>query len=121
MTTCVALAYSKSLLYLISRALERSQDTGSGHAEAWVEVLKDDVTFEGYQDVLEEWQKLAKGVVLDPAVLDKVVPTVREKDKNDTIPATHGSFDNNLDVVNRALARILGKQPKVPITDLRGF
>ena len=39
----------------------------------------------------------------------------------DTIRADHGSFDNNLNVVNRALERILGSKPVAPVTDLRGF
>jgi len=41
------------------------------------------------------------------------VPTRREKDKDETIDASHGSFDNNLDIVNLAIERIIGKKPPV--------
>jgi hypothetical protein len=120
---CVPLAYSKSLLYLISRALEPVHKTPVlGMAKAWEKLPPDDMTFkENYQAEVNKWQDAAKGVTLDPAVTDKVVPTVRDKDDKDTIAANHGSFDNNLDVVNEALERILGAKPKVPVTDLRGF
>jgi Arc/MetJ-type ribon-helix-helix transcriptional regulator len=120
---CVPLAYSKSLLYLVSRALEPDHKAPVlGMQKAWKKLPPDDMTFNpGYQNELKAWQQIAKGVVLDAPIVDKIVPTVREKNANDTISANHGSFDNNLDVVNRALRRILGKQPKAEVTDLRGF
>jgi len=120
---CVPLAYSKSLLYLISRALEPVHKTPVlGMQKAWDKLPPDDMTFkENYLAEVNKWRDAAKGVVLDPAVTDKVVPTVRDKDDKDTIAANHGSFDNNLDIVNKALSRILGVEPKVPVTDLRGF
>jgi hypothetical protein len=60
--------------------------------------------------------------VIDKPITDSDVPTQRDKSEVKTIKANHGSFDNNLEVVNTAIARILGrKNPKVAITDLRGF
>ncbi|MNJ72162.1 hypothetical protein D3C77_687840 [compost metagenome] len=38
-----------------------------------------------------------------------------------TIDATHGSFDNNVEVVGRTLERITGAKLAMPIDDLRGF
>ena len=119
----VPTAYSKSLLYLISRALEPDHKTPVlGMYKAWTDLPKADVTFkDGYRKEIDAWQEAAKGIKLDPPIIDKVVPTVREKQHNDTIAANHGSFDNNIDVVNQTLQRILGKKPKQPVTDLRGF
>ena len=59
--------------------------------------------------------------MLDAPVIDTTVPTRKEPNNNEAIDANHGSFDNNIDVVNKALVRIIGKNPKVPVTDLRGF
>ena len=71
---------------------------------------------------MKSWNAAAKDVVVDPPITDSNVPTQRDKSEVKTIKANHGSFDNNVDVVNAAIARILGrKNPKVPITDLRGF
>jgi hypothetical protein len=119
----VPLAYSKSLLYLISRALEPDRKTPIlGMQKIWPSWSKNDETFmDGYQDILDAWYDASKGVVIDPPVEDKSVSTRREPHANETIPANHGSFDNNVDVVNRAIRRIVGKQPRVPVTDLRGF
>jgi hypothetical protein len=41
--------------------------------------------------------------------------------KVETIPADHGSFDNNLNVVNGAIELILGKPPLSQVTDLKGL
>jgi hypothetical protein len=51
------------------------------------------------------------------------VPTRRESGgKVDRVDATHGSFDNNIDVVDATLRLITGaaKLP-LPVDDLRGF
>jgi hypothetical protein len=37
------------------------------------------------------------------------------------IDIAHGSFDNDLKVVNNSLKRILGREPGVKIADLSGF
>jgi papain like protease len=119
---CVPL-YSKSLLYLVSRALEADHNTPVlGMQKAWLPWRKKDATFaEEYWADMLAWDGVAKKVKLDPPVVAKTVPTRNEGDAYDTIKANHGSFDNNLDVVNLALRRILGKAPKVPVTDLEGF
>ena len=35
--------------------------------------------------------------------------------------ASHGTFDNNIEVVGRTLERITGQQLVMPVDDLRGF
>ena len=75
----------------------------------------------GYQKILDAWTAASKGVVLDPPVTETEVPIRREANKDETIDAGHGSFDNNLNMVNRAIKRIIGKNPPEPVTDLRGF
>jgi hypothetical protein len=120
---CVPVLYSKSLLYLVSRALEADHNTPVlGMQKAWLPWRKKDATFaEEYWTDMVAWDGFAKKVKLDPPVAAKTVPTRNEGKAYDTIRANHGSFDNNLDVVNLALRRILGKAPKVPVTDLEGF
>jgi len=126
--SCVPGAYSKSLLYLVSRALEPDHKTPViGMQKCWKEWWppKNDDFFNGekrIQDELKSWNAAAKDVVIDKPITDSDVPTQRDKSEVKTIKANHGSFDNNLEVVNTAIARILGrKNPKVAITDLRGF
>jgi len=121
---CVPALYSKSLLYLVSRALEPDHKTPIlGLQKVWRKWRADDDTFmSGSEKILDDWSDVSEDVVLDPAISDAQVPTRREPKNDETIPANHGSFDNNLDVVNRALRRITGKATlSKPVTDLRGF
>jgi hypothetical protein len=115
--------YSKSLLYLISRALEPEHKTTIlGLQKVWPKWSENDDTFSpGYKQQLDAWYAASKGVNLDAPIAMTEVPIRREKNKVETIDAGHGSFDNNLDVVNLAIERIIGKKPPVPVTDLRGF
>jgi hypothetical protein len=120
---CVPVVYSKSLLYLVSRALEPDHKTPVlGLQRIWPKWRQKDETFNSdLGQAMSDWDRLGKGVVLDAPVTDTTVPTRKEPNNNEAIDANHGSFDNNIDVVNKALVRILGKNPKVPVTDLRGF
>lgn len=121
---CVPVLYSKSLLYLVSRALEPDHKTPIlGLQKVWRTWRADDDTFmSGSEKILDDWSDVSQNVVLDPAIKDTEVPTRREPKNDETIPANHGSFDNNLDVVNRAIRRITGKTKlSRPVTDLRGF
>jgi hypothetical protein len=120
---CVPALYSKSLLYLISRALEPEHKTPVlGLQKAWPEWSKNDGTFmPGYDQVLKAWHDASVDVVLDTPIAEKEVPIRHETNKDETIPAGHGSFDNNLNVVNRAIKRIIGREPLEPVTDLHGF
>lgn len=119
---CVPVLYSKSLLYLISRALEPDHKTPVlGLQNAWPKWSADVDFMDGYQKILDRWNAVSKDVVLDPPVTETEVPIRHETSKDETIPAGHGSFDNNLNIVNRAIKRVTGKNPTEPVTDLRGF
>ncbi|MCK1651884.1 peptidase C1 [Bradyrhizobium sp. 149] len=120
---CVPALYSKSLLYLVSRALEPDHKTPVlGLQKVWRKWRANDDTFmSGSQKILEAWASASEDVVLDTPISETEVPTCHEPNKDETIPANHGSFDNNLDVVNRTIRRIIGKTPSKPVTDLRGF
>jgi hypothetical protein len=119
---CVPVLYSKSLLYLVSRALEPEHKTPVlGLQKAWSKKPDEDDTFmEGYQKIIDAWQAASSVTAPDTIVTEPEVPIRREKDKDETIDASHGSFDNNLDAVNRAIRRIRGRVLQ-EVTDLHGF
>jgi hypothetical protein len=74
------------------------------------------------QAQLTKWNAAAKDVVVDDPIDIPAVPTRNDNGEVQTIKANHGSFDNNLEVVNRAIGRMQGrKNPVMPVTDLRGF
>jgi hypothetical protein len=118
---CVPVLYSKSLLYLVSRALEPDHKTPIlGLQKAWPKWSDDAEFTDGYQKILDRWNAASNGVVLGPPVTETEVPIRAETNKEETIDASHGSFDNNLTVVNRAIKRVTGKL-KARVTDLRGY
>lgn len=101
--------YGKSLLYLVSRALDdvRKQPLlGMERAlvkpdAAWAE---DQWTSAAYVDIAT-WLKLWPAGEL----LNRVsAPKVRTTKTGDQIDASHGSFDNNIDVLTGTLERIRG-------------
>jgi hypothetical protein len=120
---CIPLLYSKSLLYLVSRALESEHKTpvlglekiGPEFSSEWKVIFN-----KRHQNELQRWQEFSGAINVD-LIVEEHVPTKSNGKTPDTIPADHGSFDNNLNVVNRALERILGSKPLAPVTDLRGF
>lgn len=120
---CVPALYSKSLLYLVSRALEADHKTPIlGMARTWPNWDKNDNTFmRGYDEQLKAWRAASRNIRLDRPIVKPEVRTLHEPNKIETIDASHGSFDNNIDVVNTAIERIIGRKPKLPVTDLRGF
>jgi pimeloyl-ACP methyl ester carboxylesterase len=121
--------YAKSLLYLVSRALEPTHKTPIlGMEAAWNPALdKNDifstpVTGKPNPDVVtwrKNWTKLAGS----PQVLDD--DRILEQLPNLTVKSAHGAFDNWIGGVERTLARILGLSSpnKLPtrIESLRGF
>jgi hypothetical protein len=117
--------YHKSLLYLVSRALEEKHKTPIlGLDIAWKSngkgsVMELDSDLHGVQ--FEAWSALAKthGVTKERWKGPRV--KVREGRQPLEINIAHGSFDNDLDVFNASLTRILGKEPKEWVTDLSGF
>jgi pimeloyl-ACP methyl ester carboxylesterase len=122
----VAIVYRKSLLYLVSDALELDERTPlMGLAKAL------DPAYTGWDgssttmEALSNWRAAAHDVAAKRVTLvDKPqVPTLRDaKGRLQFVDATHGSFDNNIDVVAATLQRITGAaQLPLPVDDLRGF
>ncbi|CAM3907398.1 C1 family peptidase [Roseateles saccharophilus] len=108
--------YGKSLLYLVSRALDdiRKQPLlGMERAlmkpdPAWV----DDQWAGPPNADVAAWLKLWPG----GALLNKVTaPKVRTTKTGDQIDASHGSFDNNIDVMTATLERIRGSAVVAPM------
>ena len=108
--------YGKSLLYLVSRALEDYHKTPLlGMANAW-----DPKTNDGWhpdlQDTVTEWQKFwGRGTKPKQHSGTHVSDGIQE------IPLTHGSFDNDVDTMTRTIKRLLGKNLKFPIENLHGY
>lgn len=105
--------YGKSLLYLVSRALddvrkmpllgmERAHDPAHFNAEQWAR---------GQLPALARWHAAF------PAGNRHPVPTpyIRVNKLGKTEQATHGSFDNNIDVIADTIRRISGQAPVQPI------
>jgi hypothetical protein len=117
----VAGIYRKSLLYLVSNALEPDLRTP---LVGMHKVL--DAQYGGWDgssttgEALGRWREAAHAVQLDSrtrVVRDARVPIATGQSG----PAHHGSFDNNIDVMGFTLARITGAPLPFPVKDLRGF
>ena len=128
----VAGIYRKSLLYLVSGALETDLRTPiAGMAKVYG---TDDGGWDGSSSTIESlnvWRRAVLGAKLKSAGRlveindDKVCTALadaRRADPSDVmIPADHGSFDNNIDVITRTLEVVLGGKLLQPVDDLRGF
>jgi hypothetical protein len=108
--------YCKSLLYLVSRALEERHKTPllgmeaawQGPRAGWPSDFDADLT---------KWNRFAgQAVQLTTHSREKVVVA-----PNQTIDLAHGSFDNDTEVVARTLAMVRGGDLKAPVTSLLGF
>lgn len=117
--------YGKSLLYLVSRALEDTHKTPLlGLEIAWNKDGKGaqmELNRELHSASFPIWQKVVQrhGVKLtrynEPKRVSRIVPTRIE------IDLSHGSFDNDIKVVSSSLKKLLGEEPAYPVTDLSGF
>lgn len=120
--------YRKSLLYLVSNALEKDQrtpilglhkvfgeDVGSGEWDGSSSTT----------DVLRTWRRAVQeaGLTQRLAVVDGPQVTVASASKPpSTIPAAHGAFDNDVATIQRTLLEITGLPTlKTEVDDLRGF
>jgi pimeloyl-ACP methyl ester carboxylesterase len=119
--TVVAL-YRKSLLYLVSNALEFDLRTPILGME---NVFK--VDYAGWDgssatgEVLGLWRQAAKAAGLDKRLQIVDTPKVITRLPDKQIKAGHGCFDNDIATVGRTLERIVGAKSKLPIDDLLGF
>jgi len=116
--------YRKSLLYLVSNALEIDLRTPIlGLAKVFDSAKDGD--WDGSSSTAEtlgNWRAaaLAAGLAKRWQTLD--APKIRTcADPETREAASHGSFDNNIDIVARTLQRITGAPLAVPVDDLRGF
>ncbi|WP_420223733.1 hypothetical protein [Pigmentiphaga litoralis] len=121
----VSAIYRKSLLYLVSNALEADLRTPIlGLSNIW---NPDYSGWDGSSDTAEAlsaWRKAfddAEGKVLKRVDTPKV--RVGTEANGDAVlqKAAHGSFDNDLAVVTRTLERITGTALSTPVDELRGF
>jgi hypothetical protein len=120
----VVAIYRKSLLYLVSNALETDLRTPIlGMANVF------DADYRGWDgssstgESLCNWRQAAinagllTGERLRYVEPDKVTVSLPDKQ----IKAAHGSFDNDVDAITRVLERITGAPLKTAVNDLRGF
>jgi hypothetical protein len=118
--------YSKSLLYLVSRAFEDKHKTPILGLE-WTllsklkDIKSEDVfSDEKLIDDVMKWRDVAKALAVAPMKwdIDKIVVTKGKKaEENITRDNVHGAFDNNVDCVTATIQRIKGNA-KVSVTDL---
>ena len=114
--------YRKSLLYLVSRALEDWHKTPIlGMLNALEPTDKDDSIWSpNTRTNRKKWREFMPGVNLHRLEAEQVTTALDQQDNPITIPAAHGSFDNDIDVVSATLLRISGARKLAqPVTDLR--
>ena len=120
----VGAIYRKSLLYLVSNALEMDLRTPIlGLANVF------DPDYRGWDgtsstgDSLRAWQQAARSAGLhkrgrmDVRDDDKVLTALPDR----RIQATHGSFDNDIETIKQTLVHIIGSDLQQVVDDLRGF
>jgi hypothetical protein len=113
--------YGKSLLYLVSRALEDTHKMPLlGLSKAWDPRSKEEDLWHPARHVdLDEWAKFAGErveLIEHSKAADPVSTGV------DDIPLAHGSFDNDVAVMTDAILRISGAEElDLEIENLQGF
>jgi len=122
----VASIYRKSLLYLVSNALEIDLRTPILGLER-----VNDPSYEGWDgssdtgEALATWRVAAKSVGLSArttAVTSDLIRVATDSSGSDvTQRSAHGGFDNDIDVVSRTLSRIRGAALAAKVDDLRGY
>jgi len=118
----VVAIYRKSLLYLVSNALETDLRTPILGME---NVFKPDYTgWDGSSvtgEVLGLWRQAAKTAGLEKRThfLESAKVNIHLPDKQ--IKASHGCFDNDVATITRTLERIVGGKLKLAVDDLRDF
>ncbi|HEV8397940.1 MAG TPA: C1 family peptidase [Vicinamibacterales bacterium] len=107
--------YGKSLLYLVSRALEDQHKTPIlGMAHAWDPSKRSTWTDDPViQRGLKVWQTFW-GTVRSP----REITETQISNGVDRLPSSHGGFDNDVAVLTRTLERIAGRPLKHPVEQL---
>jgi hypothetical protein len=118
--------YRKSLLYLVSNALETDlrtpilglQQVGNEQFNGW-----DGSSATG--EALCNWRAAAAAAGLPKRTAtvdrDKIFTCKRSEKEFNTANASHGGFDNDVETVSKTLERITGGALKTAVDDLRGF
>ncbi len=125
----VASIYGKSLLYLVSRALENSHKTPLlGLYSAWdrkrIDYRPDTYRNDHNHADIKAWNAVWKSSAQEPyVVVDREVKTSDNLSQRGEqfIKATHGSFDNSIDSITRSITRIVGHKPTYPVLNLHGY
>ncbi|MEO8136284.1 MAG: C1 family peptidase [Betaproteobacteria bacterium] len=109
--------YGKSLLYLVSRALDDARKMPLlGMEKAITPGMFDPGDWAGDQHAaIKAWQQLWSPGGAIPHGVPVSTPDVRVTKTGKTIPAAHGSFDNNIEVLTATLERIKGAALTGPI------
>jgi pimeloyl-ACP methyl ester carboxylesterase len=115
-------AYGKSLLYLISRALERDSATPILGMEAVFNGKLDEKRVFNNLELspsssLLQWRNLWDGLTGSPQ--PKVWGKEKLSDGEGLIDVNHGCFDNSVEVVRATLERIRGGKLVKPVKSLR--
>jgi len=117
--------YRKSLLYLVSRALEDLHKMPLlGMAAAWDPKNCEDKMSGGFHHTqkgqIEKWSKFIKDG--NKAILyGRNKSQVKINLKPDFIDLSHGSFDNDIDIVEFTLKKIKGSPLKTKVVNLCGY
>lgn len=124
----IAKVYGKSLLYLVSRALERShKEPILGLTRVWQDKQVG-------KDLDDMWREEGDNPEILPREFRKF-PNRKEQIESNidfhvhatpevtispgkSISRSHGSFDNDVDIFNQLLQRICGGKPAFPVTNL---
>lgn len=118
--------YGKSLLYLVSRALERKHKTpllgmaiaigGEPNTKIWNKAPE-------IQEGLQKWQDLSRKLDFDLTKHSKNREFIDTGIGQDQIKLAHGSFDNDKEVITKLLKRIRNDQGRLPlgIENLTGY
>lgn len=114
--------YNKSLLYLVSRALEvRHKTPLMGMQREWANRSKDNALRTwgaiGAGEVAA-WQTFVKSSGLKPPIL---TTTAQVSDGVEKIPSAHGSFDNDVEVVAATIRQVTGKRVAAQGLNLHGY
>jgi predicted chitinase len=123
----VAHVYQKSLLYFVSNALEADARTPIlGMANVF------DAKYTGWDgagvtnEALDSWRQTVQSSRMKSRITihdeaDMVTRTTKAGSGVKVEAASHGGFDNNVDVVSQTLQRIVGGKLTLPVDDLEGF
>lgn len=124
----VAGLYRKSLLYLISRALEKDHKTPLlGMHVAWDQTnrasgyVPDTFPRDADHPDIRKWKKVwgRRRSRLEPVSEKEIRTSTSASSAGERFSkASHGSFDNNIDIVTQTMTKILGRELPVAVDDL---